>query len=164
MQTRLTAKSRKILSRTALLRRVARWRRAGERVILTNGCFDVLHAGHIRYLTAAKALGGRLVVAVNADSTVRKLKGKGRPHIPAAERVEILAALAAVDAVVIFPEPDVRALVREIRPDIHAKGTDYTASTVPERDVVRECGGRVRIVGDRKRHSSSGMLRQWKRS
>ena len=157
-------KREKVLSRPALRRRVAGWRRAGERVILTNGCFDVLHAGHVRYLTAAKALGGRLIVAVNADSTVRKLKGKGRPHIPAAERAEILAALAAVDAVVIFPEPDVRALIRELRPDIHAKGTDYTARTVPERDVVRECGGQVSIVGDRKRHSSSGMLRQWKRS
>jgi rfaE bifunctional protein nucleotidyltransferase chain/domain len=157
-------KTRKLLTRAALRRRVAGWRRAGERIILTNGCFDVLHAGHIRYLTAAKALSGRLVVAVNADATVRKLKGKGRPHMPAAERAEILAALAAVDAVVVFPEPDVRALVREIRPDIHAKGTDYTAGTVPERDVVRECGGRVRIVGDRKRHSSSGMLRTWKRS
>jgi rfaE bifunctional protein nucleotidyltransferase chain/domain len=156
--------AKKILTRAALRRRVAGWRRAGERVILTNGCFDVLHAGHIRYLAAAKALGGRLVVAVNADSTVRKLKGKGRPHMPGAERAEILAALAAVDAVVIFPEPDVRALVRELRPDIHAKGTDYTARTVPERDVVRECGGQVRIVGDRKRHSSSGMLRKWKRS
>ncbi len=156
--------SKKILTRPALRRQVARWRRSGERVILTNGCFDVLHAGHIRYLTAAKALGGRLIVAVNADATVRKLKGKGRPYIPAAERAEILAALAAVDAVVIFSEPDVRALIRAIRPDIHAKGTDYTARTVPERDVVRECGGQVRIVGDRKRHSSSGMLRQWKPS
>ena len=154
----------KILSRAALRRAVARWRRAGERVILTNGCFDVLHVGHIRYLTAAKALGGRLIVAVNADATVRKLKGKGRPHIPAAERAEILAALTAVDAVAIFPEPDVRALIRQLRPDIHAKGTDYTAATVPERDVVRACGGQVRIVGDRKRHSSSGMLRKWKRS
>ena len=156
--------SKKNLTRAALRRRVAGWRRAGERVILTNGCFDVLHVGHIRYLTAAKALGGRLIVAVNADSTVRKLKGKGRPHIPARERAEIVAALAAVDAVVIFPEPDVRALIRELCPDIHAKGTDYTASTVPERDVVRACGGEVRIVGDRKRHSSSGMLRRWKRS
>jgi rfaE bifunctional protein nucleotidyltransferase chain/domain len=157
-------KSNKILSRPALRRAAARWRRAGERVILTNGCFDVLHVGHIRYLTAAKALCGRLIVAVNADATVRRLKGKGRPHIPARERAEILAALSAVDAVVVFPEPDVRALVRELCPDIHAKGTDYTAATVPERDVVRECGGEVRIVGDRKRHSSSGMLRKWKRS
>jgi rfaE bifunctional protein nucleotidyltransferase chain/domain len=156
--------SKKIFGRAALRRRVAGWRRAGERVILTNGCFDVLHAGHIRHLAAAKALGGRLVVAVNADATVRKLKGKGRPHMPGAERAEILSALAAVDAVVIFPEPDVRALIRELRPDIHAKGTDYTARTVPEREVVRECGGQVRIVGDRKRHSSSGMLRKWKRS
>jgi len=154
----------KILTRAGLRRAVARWRRAGERVILTNGCFDVLHAGHIRYLTAANALGGRLIVAVNADATVRKLKGKGRPYIPAAERAEILAALTAVDAVVIFPEPDVRALIRELRPDIHAKGTDYTVGSVPERDVVRECGGQVRIVGDRKRHSSSGMLKKWKRS
>ena len=154
----------KVLNRATLRRRVADWRRAGERVILTNGCFDVLHAGHIRYLAAAKRLGGRLVVAVNADATVRRLKGKGRPRIPAAERAEILGALAAVDAVVIFPERDVRALIRELRPDIHAKGTDYTACTVPERDVVRECGGEVRIVGDRKRHSSSGMLKKWKRS
>lgn len=164
MPTRSPVNKKKVLTQAALRRRVAGWRRAGERVILTNGCFDVLHAGHIRYLTAAKALGGRLIVAVNADATVRKLKGKGRPRIPAAERAEILSALAAVDAVVVFPQPDVRALIREIRPDIHAKGTDYTARTVPERDVVRECGGRVRIVGDRKRHSSSGMLRQWKRS
>lgn len=156
--------AKKILSRAALRLQVKRWRRAGERVILTNGCFDVLHVGHIRYLTAAKALGGRLIVAVNADATVRRLKGKGRPRIPARERAEILAALAAVDAVVTFPEPDVRALVRALRPDIHAKGTDYTARTVPEREVVRACGGQVRIVGDRKRHSSSGMLRQWKRS
>ena len=162
--SRSSVTSRKVLTRAALRRAVARWRRAGERVILTNGCFDVLHVGHIRYLAAAKALGGRLIVAVNADSTVRKLKGNGRPHIPARERAEILAALAAVDAVVMFPEPDVRALVRELRPDIHAKGTDYTTGTVPERDVVRQYGGRVRIVGDRKRHSSSGMLRKWKRS
>ena len=162
--SRSSVTGRKVLTRAALRRAVARWRRAGERVILTNGCFDVLHVGHIRCLTAAKALGGRLVVAVNEDATVRQLKGKDRPHMPAAERAEILAALAAVDAIVVFPEQDVRALIREIRPDIHAKGTDYTARSVPERDVVRECGGRVRIVGDRKRHSSSGMLRKWKRS
>jgi rfaE bifunctional protein nucleotidyltransferase chain/domain len=154
----------KILSRTALRRQVARWRRAGERIILTNGCFDVLHVGHIRYLEGAKALGGRVVVGVNADATVRRLKGQGRPRIPARERAETLAALTAVDAVVIFPEPDVRALIRALRPDIHAKGTDYTAGTVPEREVVRACGGVVRIVGDRKRHSSSGMLKRWKRS
>jgi len=152
----------KVLERDALRERVAQWRRAGERIILTNGCFDVLHVGHIRYLRGAKALGGRVVVAVNDDASVRTLKGEGRPRMPAAERAEIVAALEPVDAVVIFPEPDVRALLRELRPDIHAKGTDYTAETVPERDVVAEYGGRVAIVGDPKDHSTSDLLRQWK--
>jgi rfaE bifunctional protein nucleotidyltransferase chain/domain len=149
----------KILRRDELRQRVAEWRRAGERITLTNGCFDLLHVGHVRYLHAAKKLGGRLVVAINSDESVRALKGPGRPLMPAAERAEILAALADVDAVVIFPEPDVRALIREIRPDIHAKGTDYTADTVPERDVVLECGGRVAIVGDPKDHSASEIIR-----
>ncbi len=149
----------KILSREQLRARVAEWRRAGERIVLTNGCFDLLHVGHVRYLRAAKALGGRLIVAVNADESVRALKGEGRPLMPAAERAEILAALEPADAVIIFPEPDVRALVREIRPDVHAKGTDYTAQTVPERDAVVECGGRVEIVGDPKDHSASEIIR-----
>ena len=149
----------KILRRDELRQRVSEWRRAGERITLTNGCFDLLHVGHVRYLHAAKKLGGRLVVAINSDESVRALKGPGRPLMPAAERAEILAALADVDAVVIFPEPDVRALIREIRPDIHAKGTDYTADTVPERDVVLECGGRVAIVGDPKDHSASEIIR-----
>ena len=152
----------KVLERGALRERVAAWRHAGERVILTNGCFDVLHVGHIRYLRGAKALGGRVIVAVNDDASVRALKGVGRPRMPAAERAEIVAALEDVDAVVIFPEPDVRALLRELRPDIHAKGTDYTPETVPERDVVAEYGGRVAIVGDPKHHSTSDLLRQWK--
>ncbi len=152
----------KVLGRGALCERVAAWRRTGERIILTNGCFDVLHVGHIRYLRGAKALGGRVVVAVNDDASVRALKGEGRPRMPGAERAEIVAALADVDAVVIFPEPDVRALLRELRPDIHAKGTDYTAETVPERDVVAEYGGRVAIVGDPKDHSTSDLLRKWK--
>jgi len=143
----------KILSRDQLRRRVDEWRRAGERVILANGCFDLLHVGHVRYLRAAKQLGGKLVVGLNADQSVRALKGHGRPLMPAEERAEILAALADVDAIVIFNEPDVRALVREIRPEIHAKGTDYTAASVPERDTVIECGGRVVIVGDPKDHS-----------
>ena len=155
-------KKSKVLSRRALRAQVARWRRAGERVILTNGCFDVFHVGHVRYLRGAKALGGRVIVAVNADASVRRLKGAGRPRLPAAERAEMLAALEAVDAAVIFPEPDVRALVREIRPDIHAKGTDYSEGSVPERDAVEACGGRVAIVGDRKRHSSTAMLRAWR--
>lgn len=142
------------------MRRLAeQWRAQGDSIILTNGAFDLLHVGHIRYLHAAKQLGGRLIVAVNADHSVRELKGKGRPLMPDHERAEILAALADVDAVVIFPELDVRALIREIRPDIHAKGTDYTANTVPEADVVHECGGRVAIVGDSKNHSASDIIR-----
>ncbi len=154
----------KILSRVELARRVAGWRVRGETIVLANGCFDVLHVGHIRYLRGAKELGQRLIVAINADETVRNLKGAGRPRIPENERAEVMAALTDVDAVVIFQEPDVRALIREIRPDIQAKGTDYTADSVPERDTVAECGGRVAIVGDPKDHSSSDMLKQWKKS
>jgi D-glycero-beta-D-manno-heptose 1-phosphate adenylyltransferase len=149
----------KILTREALQRRAAKWRRAGESITLANGCFDLLHVGHVRYLQAAKALGGRLIVAVNADASVRASKGEGRPLMPAEERAEILSALEDVDAVVIFPEPDVRALIREIRPEVQAKGTDYTAASVPERDVVAEYGGRVEIVGDPKDHSASEIIR-----
>ena len=151
------------MDRETLQRRVAEWRRRGETVVLANGCFDLLHVGHIRYLRAAKALGSRLVVAVNSDASTRRLKGEGRPLMPEQERAEILAALEDVDAVVIFSEPDVRALIREIRPGVQAKGTDYTAESVPEREVVRECGGRVEIVGDPKDHSSSEMLRAMKK-
>ncbi len=150
----------KILSRQELRQQVADWRkRGGDSVTLANGCFDLLHVGHIRYLRAAKELGGKLIVAINSDESVRALKGEGRPLMPAAERAEILASLADVDAVVIFPEPDVRALVREIRPDVQAKGTDYTVDNVPERDVVLECGGRVEIVGDPKDHSATEIIR-----
>jgi rfaE bifunctional protein nucleotidyltransferase chain/domain len=154
-----TSVQQKILSRDALRERVAEWRRAGARITLANGCFDLLHVGHIRYLHAARELGGKLVVAVNADASVRALKGEGRPLMPAEERAEILAALADVDAVVIFAENDARALIREIRPDFHAKGTDYTAENVPERDEVAACGGRVAIVGDPKNHSASEIIR-----
>jgi len=149
----------KLLSRDELRHRVEEWRRNGEPITLANGCFDLLHVGHVRYLHAAKNLGGRLIVAINSDDSVRKLKGESRPLMPAKERAEILAALADVDAVVIFSEPDVRALIRELRPNIHAKGTDYTSATVPERDVVLECGGRVEIVGDPKDHSVSEIIR-----
>ena len=149
----------KILDRDQLRRRVAKWRAAGERVTLANGCFDVLHVGHIRYLHAAKDLGGQLIVAVNSDESVHALKGEGRPAMPAEERAEILAALADVDAVVIFPVPDVRAIITEIHPDIQAKGTDYTEESVPEGDLVREFGGRVAIVGDPKDHSATTFLR-----
>ncbi len=152
----------KIFSRAALRERVDEWRRSGEPIVLTNGCFDLLHVGHIRYLHGAKALGGKLVVAVNSDESVRKLKGEGRPAMPASERAEILAALADVDAIVIFDEPDVRALIREIHPDVQAKGTDYTRENVPERDEVLAYGGRVEIVGDAKDHSTTDLLKQLK--
>jgi rfaE bifunctional protein nucleotidyltransferase chain/domain len=148
----------KIVARAQLRRRVKTWRQAGERVTLANGCFDVLHVGHIRYLHAARELGGKLVVAVNSDASVRDLKGPGRPVMPAKERAEILAALADVDAVVIFPEKNVRAIIREIRPDFQAKGTDYTVESVPEREEVEACGGRVAIVGDPKNHSASAII------
>jgi D-glycero-beta-D-manno-heptose 1-phosphate adenylyltransferase len=154
----LSAES-KILSRNELRQQVERWRRSGESITLANGNFDLLHVGHVRYLGAAKAIGGKLVVAVNSDDSVRALKGEGRPLMPGHERAEILAALASVDAVVIFPELDVRAIIREIRPDIHAKGTDYTADSVPERDTLAEYGGRVAIVGDSKDHSTSEIIR-----
>jgi len=149
----------KILGRDELRRQVEQWRRAGERITLANGNFDLLHVGHVRYLRGAKALGGRLVVAINSDESVRTLKGEGRPIMPENERAEIVAALADVDAVVIFPELDVRAIIREIRPDVQAKGTDYTADSVPERDAVAEYGGRVAIVGDPKDHSTSEIIR-----
>jgi rfaE bifunctional protein nucleotidyltransferase chain/domain len=145
---------------------VRRWRAAGEQVILANGCFDLLHVGHVRYLRAAKSLGGKLVVAVNSDSSARALKGEGRPRVPEAERAEILAALADVDAVVVFDSLNVTDVIRLLRPDVHAKGTDYTADNVPERDVVIACGGRVEIVGDPKDHSTTELLRrgEWPKS
>ena len=151
--------SSKIVQRGQLGERVTQWRRAGERIVLANGNFDLLHVGHVRYLRGAKELGGKLVVAINSDESVKALKGEGRPVMPAEERAEIVAALADVDAVVIFPELDVRGLIREIRPDIHAKGTDYTVDSVPERDAVAEYGGRVAIVGDSKDHSTSEIIR-----
>jgi D-glycero-beta-D-manno-heptose 1-phosphate adenylyltransferase len=152
-------KEDKIMDREALHAYVEQWRRAGDRIILANGNFDLLHVGHVRYLRGAKALGGKLVVAINSDDSVRALKGDGRPIMPAEERAEIVAALGDVDAVVIFPELDVRGLIREIRPDIQAKGTDYTVDSVPERDTVVQYGGRVEIVGDAKDHSTSEIIR-----
>src|ERR1700752_1991485 len=117
-------------TRDSLRRQVEQWRAAGEQIVLANGCFDLLHVGHIRYLRGAKALGGKLVVALNSDESVRQIKGDGRPLMPQDERAEIVAALADVDAVVIFYEPDVQALIRELRPDVQAKGTDYTRENV----------------------------------
>ncbi len=149
----------KIVGREEIRQLAERWRSAGERIILANGNFDLLHVGHVRYLRGAKELGGKLIVAINSDDSVQALKGEGRPIMPAEERAEIVAALADVDAVVIFSELDVRALIRELRPDIQAKGTDYTEATVPERDAVAEHGGRVAIVGDAKNHSTSEIIR-----
>ena len=156
--------SQKIVARGDLAARIAEWRSSGDQIVLANGCFDLLHVGHVRYLSGAKALGGKLVVAMNSDGSVRRLKGEGRPVMPEAERAEIVAALADVDAVVIFDEPDVRALIREIHPDVQAKGTDYTPDTVPERDEVRAYGGRVAIVGDSKDHSTTEILGQMRTS
>lgn len=150
----------KILSRETLVAEIARRRDAGHRVVFANGCFDLLHVGHIRYLAAARALGDTLVVGINADAAVRQLKGPSRPVMPDAERAEIIAALACVDFVTIFPELTVENLLRALRPDIHAKGTDYTPDSVPERAIVREYGGEVAIVGDPKDHSTTDLLRQ----
>ena len=150
----------KIHTRRSLFDQVTQWREQGETVVLANGGFDLLHVGHVRYLRSAKALGGKLIVAVNSDASVRELKGAGRPLMRAGERAEILAALEDVDAVVVFEERDVRALIRELRPDVHAKGTDYTRESVPERDEVLAYGGRVEIVGDPKDHSTSSLMAQ----
>jgi rfaE bifunctional protein nucleotidyltransferase chain/domain len=138
--------------------RVEEARRAGRSVALANGCFDVLHVGHVRYLAGARAEADILVVGVNGDASVRKLKGPGRPVQPEADRALLVAALRCVDHVVIFQEDDVGVLLRELRPDVHCKGTDYTPETVPERDVVRSYGGRVAIVGDPKDHDTRALI------
>jgi D-glycero-beta-D-manno-heptose 1-phosphate adenylyltransferase len=149
----------RILDRNRLIARVAIARKGGARVVLANGCFDILHVGHVRYLEGARALGDLLVVGINSDAQVRALKGEGRPLVAERERAELVAALRVVDFVTIFNEPNVESLLRAIRPDIHAKGTDYTEETVPERDVIRSLGGRVAIVGDPKNHSTSELLK-----
>lgn len=133
-------------------------RQRGDKLVLANGAFDLLHVGHVRYLEAAARLGEILVVAVNSDDSVRRLKGPGRPVVPLAERMEILGALRCVDHVVGFAEDDVGRVIETLRPDIHAKGTDYTTSSVPEAELVKRLGGRVVIVGDAKNHSASELL------
>ncbi|MBS1769157.1 MAG: adenylyltransferase/cytidyltransferase family protein [Acidobacteria bacterium] len=147
-----------ILDRDELIAEIEKRRRSGESIVLANGCFDLLHVGHIRYLAAAKALGDCLVVGVNSDEQARKLKGEGRPAVNETERAEVIAALRFVDLVTIFPEPTVTELIRDIKPNVHAKGTDYTEDNVPEREIVREVGGRVAIVGDPKDHSSTELF------
>ena len=160
------ASPNKLVSLSDLPAVVQQWRDQGNKVVLTNGCFDMLHVGHVRYLHAAKELGGKVLVAVNSDASTRALKGTGRPRVPDHERAEILAALTDVDAVIVFDSLDVRDIIRLIHPDIHAKGTDYTAESVPERDVVMACGGQVVIVGDPKDHSTTEILKrgEWQRS
>ena len=147
-----------VVSRPVLLTRIADARRAGQTIAFANGCFDLLHVGHVRYLAAAAQEADLLIVAINDDQSVRALKGEGRPILPAADRAELVAALGCVDLVVVFPEPTVGPLLEAIRPDVHCKGTDYTLDSVPERDVVRSYGGRIAIVGDPKDHSTRDLL------
>jgi len=149
-----------IMDRDSIVHEVTRLREGGNVIVLANGCFDLFHVGHVRYLAGAKDLGDILVVGVNSDIQARALKGEGRPVMPEEERAELVAGLRSVDLVTIFDEPTVEELIRALRPDFHAKGTDYTVDSVPERNVVRECGGVVAIVGDPKDHSSTELLRK----
>lgn len=148
----------KILSRADLLDRARRERQAGRRLVFANGAFDLLHVGHIRYLEAAKREGDWLAVGVNSDASVRRTKGEARPLLPEAERAEIVAALGCVDAVTVFTEDSAADLLASLAPDVHAKGTDYTAASVPERDVVASYGGRTAIVGDPKDHATTELI------
>ena len=147
-----------ILDRDGVVRETAKARGGGAKIVLANGCFDLLHVGHVRYLAGAKALGDVLVVGVNCDKQARLLKGEGRPVMSENDRAMMVSALKYVDLVTIFEEPTVEELIRAIRPDFHAKGTDYTTESVPERDIVSECGGTVAIVGDPKDHSSTNII------
>jgi rfaE bifunctional protein nucleotidyltransferase chain/domain len=147
-----------ILSREELAQRVASARASGARIVLANGCFDVLHVGHVRYLADARELGDILIVGINSDEQVAIQKGPGRPVLPALERAEIVSAIESVTYVTIFDEPTVEQLLLALKPDVHAKGTDYTTDSVPERDVVRSYGGQVAIVGDPKDHSTSAII------
>ncbi len=150
--------ARKIVAREQLREKVAEHKRNGQRVVFANGCFDTLHVGHIRYLEGARREGDVLVVGVNADSSVCQLKGAGRPILDEKARTQLVAALRCVDYVVLFTEANVEALLEDLRPDIHAKGTDYTAETVPERAAAIRLGIRVAIVGDPKDHSTRELL------
>jgi len=147
-----------ILDRDGVIRETTRARAGGAKIVLANGCFDLLHVGHLRYLAGAKALGDLLVVGVNSDVQAHILKGENRPFMSENGRAELIASLRCVDVVTIFNEPTVEELIRAIRPDFHAKGTDYTTESVPEREIVRECGGAVAIVGDPKDHSSTNII------
>ena len=153
-----------IVTRDALVARAAALRRDGRSIAFANGCFDLLHVGHVRYLEAAAAEADVLVVAINDDASVRTLKGDNRPILSAVHRAALVAALRAVDYVVIFPEPTVTPLLEALRPDVHCKGTDYTVDSVPERETVRAYGGRTAIVGDPKDHSTRDLLARIARS
>lgn len=148
----------RVLSRDALVAEIDAERRAGRSIAFANGCFDLLHVGHVRYLRAAADEADVLVVGINDDRSVADLKGPGRPILSAVDRAELVAALRGVDYVVVFPEPTVTPLLLALEPDVHCKGTDYTADTVPERETVRGYGGRVAIVGDPKDHSTRDLL------
>jgi len=147
-----------VLAREELVRRVEADRRAGRTVAFANGCFDLLHVGHVRYLEAAAQEADLLVVAIKDDASVRGLKGAGRPILSDDDRAELVAALRCVDYVVIFPEPTVGPLLEALKPDVHCKGTDYTIDSVPERAIVQAYGGRTAIVGDPKDHSTRDLL------
>jgi rfaE bifunctional protein nucleotidyltransferase chain/domain len=149
-----------VLSESELVDAVADDRVAGRTIALANGCFDLLHVGHVRYLQGAAAEADRLIVAVNEDASVARLKGPGRPAMPANERAEIVAAIGVVDYVVTFADDTVERLLRRIQPDVHCKGTDYTVDTVPERAVVQAYGGRTAIVGDAKQHASRDLVKK----
>ena len=149
----------KVLSREQAAQASAEARARGRRVVLANGCFDLLHVGHARYLSGAKSRGDVLIVGVNSDASVRRIKGEGRPVVDEQGRARMVAAFGAVDYVVLFDEDDVRPLLRDLRPHVHAKGTDYTEETVPERDTALEIGAEVAIVGDPKDHNTRDLLR-----
>ena len=153
-----------IVSDDELVAAVAADRRAGRRIAFANGCFDILHVGHVRYLQGARAEGDRLIVAINNDQSEHALKGRGRPIMPEGARAEIVDSLNGVDYVVLFPDATVERLLRLLKPDVHCKGTDYAEDTVPERDIVKSYGGRIAIVGDPKGHSTRDLLRKLKDS
>ena len=149
-----------VLSEQQLVEAVKRERAAGRTIAFANGCFDLLHVGHVRYLAGAAAEGDRLIVAVNDDRSVERLKGAGRPILPASDRAELVAALRGVDYVVVFADENVERLLLLLKPDVHCKGTDYTVDSVPERAVVKGYGGRTAIVGDAKRHATRELLQR----
>ncbi|HXG86249.1 MAG TPA: adenylyltransferase/cytidyltransferase family protein [Pyrinomonadaceae bacterium] len=148
-----------ILDRKELVEQIKTERLGNKKIVLANGCFDLFHVGHVRYLAGAKELGDCLIVGVNSDAQVRRQKGENRPFMPENERAEIIAAFRIVDYVTIFNEPTVEELLRAVRPDFHAKGTDYTVDSVPEKEIAREFGGQTAIVGDPKNHSSTDLIK-----